>query len=118
MTISPFAAGLASACPRCGKGRLFAGYLKLAPNCAVCGLDYSKADSGDGPAVFVIFIVGFIAVALAFVARFVWEWPTLTALALSIAFTVLSSFGLLRLFKATLIALQFRHDAAESRSGE
>lgn len=44
--------GLKGACPRCGKGKLFAGWLKLAPKCKVCGLDYSFADPADGPAFF------------------------------------------------------------------
>lgn len=118
MTVSPFAAGLGCACPQCGKGRLFAGYLKLAKGCSACGLDYAKADSGDGPAVFVIFVVGFVAVAVAFIARFVWDLPTPAALALSAATALFGSLGLLRVFKATLIALQFKHNAAEGRPVE
>lgn len=113
--VAPLVAGLACKCPRCGEGPLYAGYLALAPSCTRCGLDYAKADSGDGPAVFVIFVVGVVAVALAFVARFAWEWPIAAALALSIGGAIVSSLVLLRVFKATLIALQFRHDAAESR---
>lgn len=118
MPVSPLAAGLACKCPRCGEGALFSGYLKLAPSCARCGLDYAKADSGDGPAVFVIFVVGFLAVALAIVARYVWEWPIAAALALSIGATLASGLLFLRVFKSTLIALQFAHNAAESRAGE
>src|SRR5258708_38823169 len=56
----PIARGLAGRCPRCGKGKLFRGFLTLAPRCECCGLDYSFADAGDGPAVFVILIAGFI----------------------------------------------------------
>ena len=67
--ISPYSAGLSAKCPRCGQGPLFRGFLKLHTACSACQLDYAKADAGDGPAVFVIFIVGFIAVGLAFVAR-------------------------------------------------
>ena len=47
-------AGLRCRCPRCGKGKLFAGFLTLRPRCEVCGLDYGFADSGDGPAVFIM----------------------------------------------------------------
>jgi Flp pilus assembly secretin CpaC len=43
-----------SACPRCGRGRLFSGFLTPAQDCNVCGLDFEFMDSGDGPAVFVI----------------------------------------------------------------
>src|SRR5688500_3869029 len=54
---SPLSAGLRSCCPRCGHGRLFDGFLKLAPRCNVCGLDYSFADPADGPAFFVMMIM-------------------------------------------------------------
>lgn len=116
--VSPYAAGLGGKCPRCGQGPLFDGYLKLRTSCEVCGLDYAKADSGDGPAVFVIFIVGFVAVALAFIARFVWNAPMGVALLISVGFTVVSILVLLRPLKAILIALQYAHKAAEGRLEE
>ncbi|PQA87926.1 DUF983 domain-containing protein [Hyphococcus luteus] len=116
--VSPYAAGLGAKCPRCGQGKLFEGFLKLKPACEVCGLDYAKADSGDGPAVFVIFIVGFIAVALAFVARYVWYAPMGVALFLSIGFAIVSILALLRPLKATMIALQYAHKAQEGRLEE
>ena len=63
--VEPIMAGLRGRCPRCGKGRLFSGFLTVAPRCEVCGLDYSFADARDGPAVFVMLIIGFIVVGLA-----------------------------------------------------
>lgn len=116
--VSPYAAGLAGKCPRCGQGALFRSFLALQPRCPVCGLDYSKADSGDGPAVFVMFIVGFVAVAVAFIARFVFFAPTLVAFAIAGSLAILLSLALLRPFKATLIALQYRHKAEEGRLEE
>ncbi|HMM64436.1 MAG TPA: DUF983 domain-containing protein, partial [Mesorhizobium sp.] len=61
----PVSSGLRGRCPRCGEGRLFQGFLSLAPRCGICGLDYSFADAGDGPAVFVILVIGFVVVGLA-----------------------------------------------------
>ncbi|MEO1251997.1 MAG: DUF983 domain-containing protein [Pseudomonadota bacterium] len=116
--VSPYAAGLGGKCPRCGEGALFQGFLGLKPACEVCGLDFAKADSGDGPAVFVIFIVGFIAVALAFIARFAWYAPLWLAFAISAGGATALSLALLRPFKATLIALQFRNKAAEGKLTE
>ena len=58
-------AGLLGRCPRCGSGRLFSGFLTLAPKCSSCDLDFSFIDAGDGPAVFVILIVGFVVMAAA-----------------------------------------------------
>src|ERR1700760_3750827 len=57
---SPYVAGLLGRRPHCGEGHLFSGFLTLRPRCEVCGVDYGFADAGDGPAVFVIMIAGFI----------------------------------------------------------
>ena len=57
---NPIAAGLAGRCPNCGEGPLFDGFLKSRPRCEACGFDLAAADSGDGPAVFVILIAGVI----------------------------------------------------------
>src|SRR5579863_3944330 len=71
----PVGRGLAGRCPRCGKGKLFRGFLTLAPRCERCGLDYSFADSGDGPAVFVILIAGFIVVGATVVVEILYQPP-------------------------------------------
>src|SRR5436305_374632 len=39
--------GLACKCPRCGNGKLYAGFLELRPACEQCGLDYAFIDAGD-----------------------------------------------------------------------
>jgi len=116
--VSPYAAGLGGKCPRCGKGALFDGFLGLRKTCSVCKLDYTKADPADGPAVFVIFIVGFIAVAVAFVARFVWFAPVWLAFLISAGLAVGAILALLRPLKAMLIALQYANNAEEGRLEE
>ncbi|MEM6413037.1 MAG: DUF983 domain-containing protein [Pseudomonadota bacterium] len=114
--VSPYLAGLSCRCPRRGKGPLFDGFLRLGGDCSVCGLNYANADPGDGPAVFVIFIVGFLSVALAFIARFSWDWSIPMAFAISAIATIVLIGLLLRPLKATLIALQFRNKAEEVRA--
>lgn len=84
----------------------------------MCALDLKAADSGDGPAVFVMFIVGPIAVAIAFIARFVWFASIPVSFAIAGGVTVLLTLALLRPFKATLIALQYKHKAEEGRLQE
>jgi uncharacterized protein (DUF983 family) len=114
--LSPIRTGLACRCPRCGKGRLFQGFLDLRPRCEVCGLDYAFADSGDGPAVFVILLAGFVVVACALVVEVLYEPPYwLHALLwgpLILATTLLP----LRPMKALMIAIQYHHKAAEGRT--
>ncbi len=46
-------------CPRCGKGHMFSSWLKVAPRCEVCDLDYRFAAPDDGPAFFSLCIIAF-----------------------------------------------------------
>jgi uncharacterized protein (DUF983 family) len=113
--LSPFRTGLACRCPCCGRGRLFQGFLGLKPRCESCGLDFAFADSGDGPAVFVILLAGFVVVAAALITEVLYEPPLwLHALLwgpLILATTLLP----LRPMKGLMIALQYHHRAAEGR---
>lgn len=113
--LSSLLTGLKCRCPRCGEGRLFTGYLKVAPVCPVCGLDLKFADSGDGPAVFVIFIVAPVVVALALLVGALFNPPPFVHLILWIPATLLLSLALLPPFKGALVAQQYRHDAHEGR---
>lgn len=80
-----------------------------------CGLDYSFADSGDGPAVFVIMIVGFIVVGLVLFVELSYQPPIWVHLVLWLPLTILLAGGVLRPLKGLMIALQFRHKAAEGQ---
>ncbi|WP_417514389.1 DUF983 domain-containing protein [Minwuia sp.] len=111
--VSPFRAGFTCRCPRCGEGRLFDGFLGIASQCDVCDLDYAKVDSGDGPAIFVIFIIGAIAAALALHVEFTYA-PALWVHPLYLVPLVVGgSLLLLRPAKALLIALQYRNRATQ-----
>ena len=102
-------------CPRCGEGRLFAGFLVPAPRCEACDLDYRFVDSGDGPAVFVILVVGFVVVAAALVTEVKYSPPYWVHAVLWLPAILGLSLGLLRPSKAAMIGLQFRHEAREAR---
>lgn len=110
---SPWIAGLTCRCPRCGTGKLFAGYLKVAASCSQCGLNLRFADSGDGPSIFVIFIVAPLVIALAMASDAIFTIQPYMHLVLWIPVTVILCLALLPPFKATLVALQYRHDAHE-----
>lgn len=107
----PIGRGLAGRCPRCGEGHLFQGFLSLRARCEKCGLDYSFADSGDGPAVFVILIGGFIVVFAAMVTEIVYQPPYWVHAALWLPLIVIVTIAPLRLIKGLLIALQYHHKA-------
>lgn len=115
---SAFATGARSRCPRCGEGRIFEGFLQVRARCPNCDLDLSEVDTGDGPAVFVIFFVGFVVVALAAWVELSIQPPIWLHLALWIPLIVILSLSLLRPFKAILIALQYKHKAREGQLDE
>jgi uncharacterized protein (DUF983 family) len=107
--------GIACRCPRCGRGKLYQGFLTLRPACERCGLDYAFIDAGDGPAVFVILIAGFIVVAAALIVEVKYQPPFWVHAALWIPLVLAVTLWPLRALKSLLIALQFHHKAAEGR---
>jgi uncharacterized protein (DUF983 family) len=111
----PIAWGLLGRCPRCGKGKLFKGFLALQPRCEVCGLDFSFADSADGPAVFVMFFSGFVVAGSALVVEALYQPPFWLHAVLWVPLILITTLGPLRPMKGLLIALQYHHKAAEGR---
>jgi uncharacterized protein (DUF983 family) len=107
--------GLACKCPRCGKGKLFSGFLTLRAKCDACGLDYAFIDAGDGPAVFIILIAGAIVVAAALIVEVKYAPPFWVHAALWLPLILAVTLWPLRAMKSLLIALQFHHKAAEGR---
>lgn len=91
---------------------MFSGLLTVRPACRACGLDFSRIDAGDGPAVFVILILGFIVTGLALWVELRFGPPLWLHMTLWTPLILGGAILMLRPFKATLIALQFRHKAS------
>ncbi|MBL8566433.1 MAG: DUF983 domain-containing protein [Hyphomicrobiaceae bacterium] len=115
MSVPVIVSGLKAHCPRCGKGPLFTQVLNLRESCSSCGLSYKFIDTGDGPAIFAIFILGFVVLGAALWVEFTYEPALWVHIVLWGLVTPLLAVGLLRFLKATLIALQFRNKAEEGR---
>jgi uncharacterized protein (DUF983 family) len=107
-------AAIGGHCPRCGERTLFAGWVRFAGTCRACGLDYRAFNVGDGPAAFLILIVGAVLTVAAVVvdqaASPPW-WVHLVWIPLGLVLTL----GGLRLAKAWLLAREYRHSAREGR---
>jgi uncharacterized protein (DUF983 family) len=114
---NPFLAGLVGRCPNCGAGPLFEGFLRVTPRCTACGFDLAKADSGDGPAVFVILIAGFLVAFAALITELSVHPPVWVHLVLWLPLTLVICLGLLRPTKGLLLAAQFKNKASEARHG-
>ena len=107
--LSPVGTGLASKCPRCGRGKLFQGFLTVSPQCLVCELDLSAHDSGDGPAVFIILILGFVVVGLALWLEMALAPPLWVHALLWPPLILAGALAMLRPLKGIMIALQYCH---------
>ena len=113
--VNPLLAGLLGRCPNCGQGRLFRGFLGIVPSCHSCGFELGHSDSGDGPAVFVIIIVGFIAVFGALIMEVAVNPPIWVLFAIWLPLAAVLCLGLLRPLKGLMIAAQIRNKASQHR---
>lgn len=112
---NPLLAGLRGRCPNCGEGRLFQGFLTVAPACERCGYDLAKADSGDGPAVFVILIAGFLCAFAMLFTELTFSPPIWVHIVIFLPLTLAVCIGLLRPLKGLMLAAQFANKASEAR---
>ena len=111
---APLAAALKGDCPRCGAHSLFVGWVKFASRCRGCGIDFDSFNVGDGPAAFLILIVGAITVVAALTLDAAAEppwWVHLVWIPVAAVLTI----GGLRLAKAWLLGQEYRHRAREGR---
>jgi uncharacterized protein (DUF983 family) len=106
--------GALGRCPNCGEGRLFEGFLKVSPACEACGYDLAAADSGDGPAVFVIMIAGFIVAFGALFTMAAYRTSVGVTLAIWLPMTLVICLVLLRPMKGLMLAAQFRNKAGQA----
>ena len=111
---SPLAKALKGSCPRCGQGPLFRGWVRFESRCRACSLDFDSFNVGDGPAAFLILIVGAILTVMAIFVDLTWSppwWVHLVWIPVGLGLTV----GGLRTAKAWLIAQEFVHRAREGQ---
>lgn len=113
--VSPVKAGLGCRCPRCAKGKLYKGFLEFADKCDHCDLDFSEFEAADGPAVFIMLILGFIIVGAALVVEVNFKPPLWLHAVLWTPAIIGGSIALLRPAKGLIVAMQYLHDAGEGK---
>ncbi|MEK9752159.1 MAG: DUF983 domain-containing protein [Rhodospirillaceae bacterium] len=105
--------GLRVRCPRCGEGRIFSGYIKIADQCPVCGLGLAGHDVGDGPVVPAMLVIGTVVVGLALYVEFGYEPPWWVHVVLWGPLVVGMVLGMLPPLKGLSVALQHRYRSTE-----
>jgi uncharacterized protein (DUF983 family) len=99
--------GLRGRCPRCGQGKLFCAYLKVAQNCTVCGLDFTPHRADDLPAYLVIVIVGHLVVPTALIIETDYSPPVWLQLSIYLPLTLILSLALLQPVKGAVVGIQW-----------
>lgn len=102
-------AGFLCRCPNCGRGPLFEGFLKVVPSCAVCGFDFTRLNTGDGAAIFIMQIAGGLVVFTALFVQIAYAPPIWAMLLVALPLALGLSLGLMRPGKGVMIALQMRN---------
>ncbi|HEX6374184.1 MAG TPA: DUF983 domain-containing protein [Allosphingosinicella sp.] len=114
---SPAAVALRGLCPRCAATTLYRGLAGFAPKCRACGLDFAGFNVGDGPAAFLILIIGALVTGFAIWLELAAEPPWWVHVLLWVPVTTMAVIGSLRFAKGLLLALEYRHSAREGRLG-
>jgi uncharacterized protein (DUF983 family) len=99
--------GFRGRCPRCGEGKLFRAFLKVADHCSVCGLDFTPHRADDLPAYLVIVIVGHIVVPTALLIETNYSPPVALQLAIYLPVTLVASLLLLQPVKGAVVGIQW-----------
>lgn len=102
-------------CPACDVGPLFEGWVKFAPRCRACGLDFDRFNVGDGPAAFLILILGGLVTALALFLQLAAHPPFWVHILLWVPLTSALVILCLRVSKSALLILEYRNQAREGR---
>lgn len=113
--------GFRRCCPACGQGKLFSGYLSVAPACSVCGLELHHQRADDAPPYLTIFVVGHIIIPLMLFVEKMWHPDLWIHFILWLPLTTFLSLWLLPRIKGVVIGLQwaFRmHGFADDTSAE
>lgn len=109
--LSPISTGIAGKCPRCGRGKMFAGYLTVAKSCTSCGLDFSFADAGDGAAWFVMLFASVVGVGSILGIEVAYSPPWWAHVLIAIPVLIILPMILLRPMKGVLLCQQWKTGA-------
>ena len=109
-----FESGWNGLCPRCGKGKMFDGWLKITKRCDACDLDYDFAQPDDGPAFFAMCVVAFPLLFVIVGIEVVYEPAWWVHFLLTPLLLIAPCLASLRPIKGWLVASQYLNKAREA----
>ena len=106
--LTAFGRGMRGLCPACGQGRLFSGYLRLAPECTGCHAPLGRIRADDAPPYFTIFIAGHVLVPPMLWVQKAWQPEMWVHMAVWLPLFAIVSVLLLRPVKGAVVAWMMR----------
>ncbi|MCJ2071174.1 DUF983 domain-containing protein [Methylobacterium sp. J-030] len=105
--VPAMARGFIGRCPHCGQGRIFGRFLKVRPDCEVCGLELHHHRADDLPPYAVIFIVGHIVGYLILETESAYDVPLWVEMGVWPVVTLAMALALLQPVKGAVVGLQY-----------
>lgn len=105
--------GIKGKCPRCGQGKVFSSYLKIADQCPNCGLGLEGHDTGDGAVVPAMLLIGSLVVGMAAYVELSFEPPLWLHAVLWVPVIIGLTMTILQPLKGISIALQYKYRSTE-----
>lgn len=99
--------GLSCRCPACGRGRLFAGFLKVRDRCEDCGQELHHHRADDLPPYVIIFIVGHVVGTGILLTELDYDLPLALVLTLWPLVGLVLCLALLQPVKGAVVGLQY-----------
>lgn len=104
---NPILRGFRSRCPRCGEGRMFRAFLKVADECPACGEELHHHRADDFPAYLVLFITGHLLIPVVLAVEELFAPPIWVHIGLWLPATLGLCMGLLQPVKGAVVGLQW-----------
>jgi uncharacterized protein (DUF983 family) len=108
--------GARNRCPVCGRGKVFAGYLRVVPECESCHAPLGTLRADDAPPYFTIFLVGHLLVPPVFWIERAYQPPMWLHMAVWLPLFTIVCILLLRPIKGATVGWMARlgFDAPEA----
>lgn len=99
--------GVLCQCPRCGGGRLFRKWLKVADRCPSCMVDFSPQQADDFPAYIAMIVTGHLLAPLIIMLSVDFALGPLAMFAILVPLALVMMLGMLQPAKGGVVATQW-----------
>jgi uncharacterized protein (DUF983 family) len=100
--------GLRGRCPCCGEGKIFNGFLTLAPECTACHAPLGRIRADDLPPYLTIFVVAHVIVIGMLLVEQAYAPPLWVHTIIWIPLTLALTFALMRPMKGAVVGLMLK----------